>query len=86
MRAGEIRKGRFEPSHALAVALQAHDFRRTVTLGGAETEKYLRGETLSSVAENGWCGVLVDGYPLGWGKIAGGVVKNHFPKGLRLSK
>lgn len=86
VRAGEIRKGRFEPSHALAVALQAHDFRRTVTLGGAETEKYLRGEILSSVAENGWCGVLVDGHPLGWGKITGGVVKNHFPKGLRLLK
>lgn len=31
----------------------------------------------------GWCLVCVDGYSLGWGKAAGAVLKNHYPKGLR---
>lgn len=31
----------------------------------------------------GWCLVCVDGYSLGWGKAAGVVLKNHYPKGLR---
>lgn len=31
----------------------------------------------------GWCLVCVDGYSLGWGKVAGAVLKNHYPKGLR---
>ena len=33
--------------------------------------------------QDGWCAVLVDGMPLGGGKIVGGVLKNHYPKGLR---
>ncbi len=88
VRAGELRKDRFEPAHALAVSLRAFDFLRTVDLRAEapETEKYLRGETLSCGGENGWCGVLADGYPLGWGKCTGGTLKNHFPKGLRLVK
>lgn len=31
----------------------------------------------------GWCLVCVDGYSLGWGKAAGAILKNHYPKGLR---
>lgn len=31
----------------------------------------------------GWAAVLADGFPLGFGKQSGGVVKNHYPKGLR---
>jgi NOL1/NOP2/fmu family ribosome biogenesis protein len=27
--------------------------------------------------------ILVDGVSLGWGKLAGGTMKNHYPKGLR---
>ena len=34
-------------------------------------------------AQNGWCAVLVDGFPLGGGKASGGRIKNHYPKGLR---
>ena len=32
---------------------------------------------------DGWAAILVDGCPLGGGKISGGVCKNHYPKGLR---
>ena len=43
-----------------------------------------RGEEIDAVtAQNGWCAVLVDGFPLGGGKVSGGRIKNHYPKGLR---
>lgn len=82
---GTLRKGRFEPSHALALFLRARDALRTCSLAGdgEQARAYLRGETLPMEGEKGWCLVLVDGYSLGWGKISNGVLKNHYPKGLR---
>ena len=82
---GEMRKGRFLPSHALALALKTDDFRNVVnlTIDDVRVEKYLHGETISADVD-GWCAVAVDGFTLGWGKGSCGVVKNHYPKGLRL--
>ena len=52
--------------------------------GDARVEKYLRGEEIDcDAAESGWCAVCYEGVPLGGGKISGGRVKNHYPKGLR---
>jgi NOL1/NOP2/fmu family ribosome biogenesis protein len=48
-----------------------------------EVHNYLRGETLSLESAKGWVVITVDGYPLGWAKQAGGILKNHYPKGLR---
>lgn len=84
LRLGEFLKDRFEPCHALAMALGKDEAQRTVDLSVRESERYLRGETLESDVENGWCLVTVDAYPLGWGKATNGTVKNHYPKGLRL--
>lgn len=83
---GDIKKNRFEPSHALCRALRADAFKRTVPLSSdsPEIQKYLRGETLSGECENGFCAVLADGFPLGWGKTVDGIIKNHYPKRLRL--
>lgn len=84
---GEIKKNRFEPSHALAMALRADDFKQTVNYpaDGQEIASFLRGESLSASPQlKGWTGVLVDGFPLGWGKASDGVLKNHYPKGLRI--
>lgn len=87
---GTIKKNRFEPSHALALALNPCQVRRCMELGAEspETVQYLKGMTLqageSLAGEKGWCLVCVDGYSLGWGKLAGGILKNHYPRGLRL--
>ena len=94
---GTVKKNRFEPAHALALALQAGDAVRTCSFPGdsEEIRAYLRGESLEMEAadtkaeggragEKGWRLVLVDGYPVGWGKLAGGMLKNHYPKGLRV--
>jgi len=85
---GELKKRRFEPSHALALALSkaareaalAFDIAADSPLALA----YLRGEALPTGREtSGWALLRVDGFPLGWGKESGGQLKNHYPKGLR---
>lgn len=73
----------FKPAHALAMSMRSGEAARVLSLGAEETEAYLRGETLSADAENGWCLAGVDGYPLGLAKAINGTLKNHLPKGLR---
>ncbi|MEO3944211.1 RsmF rRNA methyltransferase first C-terminal domain-containing protein [Gorillibacterium sp. CAU 1737] len=83
----ELKKGRIEPAHALALASQSEDAARTFLLAvdREAVHHYLRGEALPAADHaNGWTLVTVDGYPLGWGKVSGGLLKNHYPKGLRL--
>ena len=84
VRLGEIKNGRFEPNHSLAMATLAKACVHAVELNPAEVEKYLRGETVDKEVETGWCVVCVDGYPLGLGKCVNGTIKNHLPKGLRV--
>ena len=82
---GTAKKGRFEPSHALALTLHAADVLHTMDLpsDGREIRGYLNGETFPAQGEKGWYLITVDGYSTGWGKLAGGIMKNHYPKGLR---
>lgn len=88
---GALKKNRFEPSHALALALSPGEARRLcpVSAGGQEqgdmprAASYLSGLTFSYDGEKGWYLVTVGGYSLGWGKLASGVMKNHYPRGLR---
>jgi 16S rRNA C967 or C1407 C5-methylase (RsmB/RsmF family)/NOL1/NOP2/fmu family ribosome biogenesis protein len=82
---GTIKKDRFEPSHALALGLTLSDAARCVDLppDSAEVSAFLRGESFSSAGEDGWMLVGVSGFPLGWGKRVRGVVKSHYPRGLR---
>ena len=83
---GEVRHGILHPSHQLASAL-GRCFKRQVELSGSEElyKKYLGGEEIPDPQgiDNGWCAILFCGAPLGLGKISGGVIKNHYPKGLR---
>ncbi|MBV9790004.1 MAG: RsmF rRNA methyltransferase first C-terminal domain-containing protein [Chloroflexi bacterium] len=80
---GTAKPGRFEPSHALALALLPDEARHTISLTLDEAERYLRGETFANNGPDGWVLIGVDGWPLGWGRRVGGVVKNFYPKGLR---
>lgn len=48
-----------------------------------EAAAYLKGQTFSAEGEKGWYLICVDDISLGWGKLAGGIMKNHYPKGLR---
>ena len=84
---GEIKKNRFEPSHAWALALTRDQVKAGVDLTMENNEdevyKYFNGETFNYDVENGWHVVFVDGFSAGWGKVTGTTVKNHYPKGLR---
>lgn len=83
--AGSVLKKRFQPAHALFMAYGARcTNREELTLDDPRTAAWLRGEEINAAtAQNGWCAVLVDGFPLGGGKASGGRIKNHYPKGLR---
>lgn len=85
---GEKKKNRFEPSQSLAMALKASDYPHTINYpsDSLDLKKYLKGETIDLQDEklSGWQLVLVDGYPLGWGKAANGRLKNKYLPGWRL--
>lgn len=82
---GTVKKNRFEPSHALALALSADQVCRTANYDALDPDllRFLKGESLSREGENGWTLVTVNGYSIGWGKQVDGQLKNHYPKGLR---
>lgn len=86
---GEVKKNRFEPSQAFAMALRKEEFAQTIDLScdDANVMKYLKGETIevaeSDAVNQGWNLVCVDGFPLGWGKLTGSTLKNKYHAGWR---
>ncbi len=83
---GVCKKNRFEPSHALLLSLKAEDFKNTVNFecNDEVLKTYLHGETIPSDI-NGYCAVCVNNYPIGWAKGSCGILKNHYPKYLRIN-
>lgn len=95
---GTFKKNRFEPSHGLALFLTPAMVQRSFSFSqdSLEIRDFLAGQALSvdSAAlhsdkedsnKKGWSLVCVEGYSLGWGKLSGQILKNHYPKGLRTS-
>lgn len=86
---GELKKGRFEPSQALAMSMKAGQFPNTVTFpaGDSRILRYLKGETISLEGDEGpvkgWCLAAMEGFPLGWAKGTGMSLKNKYYPGWR---
>ncbi|MCM1126079.1 MAG: RsmB/NOP family class I SAM-dependent RNA methyltransferase [Lachnospiraceae bacterium] len=80
---GTLKKNRFEPAHALALALKPQEAAKAWEVNREQAEKYLKGETFPAEGEKGWYLICMEGYSLGFGKLSGGMMKNHYPKGLR---
>lgn len=82
---GVLKKDRFEPSHALSHYLKVEDVKNVENFSAQSDSilKYLKGDVVNSNESRGWVLVSVEGIPLGWGKESAGVIKNHYPKGLR---
>ena len=75
---------RAEPDHALAMALRPHEAARTAELTYEQALAYQAGEALNlGDLPSGYTLLTLHGVSLGFGKQAGGVMKNHYPKGLR---
>lgn len=69
------------PDHALALAMKA---RRQIEINEEEAGRFRAGEVLSIPETlSGFAATLYLGWQLGWGKAGQGVLKNHYPKGLR---
>lgn len=88
---GTFKKNRFEPSHTLAMALTPEHYGTVLDLTDDDTAwAYLKGEPLTLSGDDkklkGWTLVCYKGHALGFGKASGGVLKNHYPKGLRIMK
>ena len=86
---GELKKGRFEPSQALAMSMKAGQFPNTVSFpaGDSRVLRYLKGETVSLEVDEGpvrgWCLAAMKGFPLGWAKGTGMSLKNKYYPGWR---
>ena len=79
---GVVKKGRFEPAHALALWLKTCANVQDYPADSQEIARYIHGDVVPS-QKKGWCLVTAGGFSLGWGKGDGNVLKNHYPKGLR---
>ncbi|WP_166242469.1 RsmB/NOP family class I SAM-dependent RNA methyltransferase [Paenibacillus turpanensis] len=86
---------RFEPAHALALALYPESCARRLQLDPKSEQviRYLKGETLSieeselyraeGIPSKGYVLVCAGAYPLGWGRWSEGMLKNDYPPGWR---
>ena len=89
---GELLKKRFEPSQAFAMVLKKQEYASVIDLPAADVRilRYLKGETIEiedgeSTRDAGWQLVCVDGYPLGWGKLIRGTLRNKYFSGWRMN-
>lgn len=86
---GELKKNRFEPGQALAMAIKKEEFPETVSFSREDERviRYLKGETISLKETEGpvkgWCLVCVDNFPLGFAKGTGQTLKNKYYPGWR---
>lgn len=83
---GEIKRGKFEPSHSFIMALKKENIKNTMDFDcdSLDMSKYLKGETLIVDGRKGYTCVLVNGYTVGWAKQTGNMLKNLYPKGWRM--
>lgn len=81
---GECKKNRFEPAHALALALKPQEVRQSYEMTLEEAERFIRGEAILCENRQGWVLMTYLGYSVGWAKASGNMAKNHYPKGLRV--
>lgn len=88
---GDLKKKRFEPSQPLALAIHKDEADAVISLSVNDERltRYLKGETLliedfETARKKGWHLLCADGYPIGFGKLVNGVLKNKYPAGWRV--
>ena len=85
---GEIKKEQFIPSQAFIMTLSKSDFKKYLDFDKNDSHiiKYLKGETIFvDNKEDGFYAVGVNGYPLGYGKLQNGKLKNGYNKNWRMT-
>ena len=80
---GTVKGKVFIPDHAWAMSIQPPDVPR-IPLTEEQAKLYQNGQVIPvEESVKGWVLAEYAGVPLGWGKVSDGVMKNHYPKGLR---
>ena len=80
---GQMKGKVFQPDHAWAVSICPPALPRLPLTEGL-ARLYQAGEVLDAPPGlRGFVLPTLAGLPLGWGKVSDGVMKNHYPKGLR---
>lgn len=79
---GTFLSGRFLPSQALAMSLKPDESARTLDLTESDerARRFLKGESFTADLPDGYCLVCVSGYPLGFGFVKNGMLKNKLMK------
>lgn len=85
-----FKKTLLRPSHSFFMAAHGFPYRRSIDLEpkSGELRAFLAGETIGCsipLSEGQYLPVTVSGYPVGFGKCVDGVLKNHLPKGLKVT-
>ena len=78
---GEVRGKTAVPDHAAALSIYTPEM-QAVDLSSEQALRYAAGETIPGKKE-GWLLIRYRGLVIGWGKGSQGIIKNHYPKGLR---
>lgn len=82
---GTFKKKRFEPSFALALALDSSSVKNKIQITEEQWREYVHGDTikLDHDLEKGWYLLTCQGHSVCFGKAVNRTVKNFYPKGLR---
>ncbi len=85
---GEITNNRFIYHHNFITAYGKYFKNKlNLSLDDSRLDKYLHGYEIEDKSViDGYGVILVNGYPLGLFKASNGILKNHYPKGLRMVK
>lgn len=84
---GVFKKKRFEPAYGFALSLNPAFCQRVIELSLDQWNQYVQGQPLqlsSNKQPNGWYLLTCQQKAFSFGKVANQVLKNYFPKGLRL--
>ena len=86
---GEVKKGILHPSHQF-FSCYGNLFLRKLVLkrDDARLSRYLAGEEIEApeISGKGYTAIFFGKASLGGGKLSDGKIKNHYPKGLRITK
>ncbi len=86
---GSVKRGRFEPSQAMAMTIRPRDYAQTFSMKREDERviRYLKGESIQLTEKEkfikGWVLVCVEDFPLGWAKASGNGLKNKYYPGWR---
>ena len=78
---GETRGKIAIPDHAAALCFRTSGI-NAFDMSPEQAKQYMAGETIGADTE-GWVLMRCQGLTAGWGKGSHGMIKNHYPKGLR---